>query len=132
MSRFNGYSGHLVGGYSMVRRFSGLTKANWTALKFRGEGWFGACDQLDDNEKDAAVARGEVKRITVSVDSGTFDLAEVVAPGDRYSQIDASGNFPEMSRDYPNALGMHTFYYRCSGADFEIEVIFDIPGVGDV
>lgn len=132
MSNFPGQSAHVDGAYSMTRRFEGITKAGWTELDIRGPGWVQACPLLNDAEKADAAARAEIKRITFTVDAGTVDLADESSPGDRYTHADAAGNFSTAERKFLNAHGRSSVWWKAAAADFEIEVVFDIPRATDV
>lgn len=131
MSNFPGLA-TTAGAYSMTRRFSGVTKAGWTELDIRGPGWVQACPELNDVQKADATARAELRAVLVTVESGTFDLAGEEVPGDRFSRADGAGTFTNTSKDFSPGLGVSSFWWKASAADFEIEIRFDIPRAEDV
>lgn len=132
MSTFPGQT-TMPAGYRMSRRFTAENQATWVEMDFRAASWFGACDILTSAERTAAQARGEIKRVNVTCDSGSVDLADALVPGDRYTQVDSAGLFPEATLDYQNAHGRYRIWYQTGGAsDFEVEVFFDIPRESDV
>lgn len=122
---FRGIADHMAGAYHMTRRFTGQTKATWTEIDFRNESWFVACPLLEGQAlKDAAQARGVLKRVQVTVDDGTVSIADEAAPDDRYSQT--STNNQEIVREYRTEHGRHQIWWQASAATFEIHVEFDI------
>lgn len=131
MSNFPGLA-TIAGAYSMTRRFTGVTKAGWTELDIRGPGWVQACPELDDVQKTAAAARAELRSVTITVESGTVDLAGEAVPGDRFSRADGAGNLTNTSKDFSPGTGVSSFWWKAAAADFEIEIRFDIPRAEDV
>ena len=137
MSTFNGFTALLPGTYSMVRQFAADTGGSFVAQDFRDADWFGACPQLTAAQKADAMARGEVRAITVSVTSGTFDQAEEETPnappgGNRFVRAAAGTNITTFTRRYINAVGLHEVWWRIAAADGQIEVWFDIPAANQV
>jgi hypothetical protein len=137
MSTFSGFNALLPGTYSMVRQFAADTGGAFVAQDFRGADWFGACPQLNAGLKTAAMARGEVRAITVTVTSGTFDQAEEADPnaapgGNRFVRAASGTAVTTFTRRYINAVGLHEVWWRIAAADGQIEVWFDIPAANQV
>lgn len=134
MSKFNGFSDHLPGTYSMTRRIEGQTKAAWKAIDFRGPGWMGGCQTITFPERQAAAIRGELKRVTFTIDAGTLKIArsETPDPADAYTQIDSGGNFTVAEFNFGNWEAVYQLFIQAAGADYEVEIWFDIPAAGDV
>lgn len=137
MSSMQGFTALLPGSYSMVRQFAADTGGAFVAQDFRDADWFGACPQLSTAEKNAAMARGEVRAITVTVTSGTFDQAEEANPnaapgGNRFVRAASGTAVTTFTRRYVNAIGLHEVWWRIAGADGQIEVWFDIPTASQV
>lgn len=136
MSNFSGFNALIPGTYSMVRQFAASTGGAFQAQDFRAADWFGACPQLTAAQKTAAMGRGEVRAITVTVTSGTFDQAEEADPapgtGNRFVRAAAGTSVTTFTRRYINAVGLHEVWWRIAAADGQIEVWFDIPAANQV
>jgi len=74
---FHGQGQHLAAQYSMSRRFETISHSGFVEIDFRSAGWFGSTPRMSAAERAMAMARGVVKRVSISVDTGTVKLAEI-------------------------------------------------------
>lgn len=137
MSSFVGLNYLIPGSYSMVRQFNGDTAGAFVAENFRSLDWFGSCPQLTAAQQSAAMARGELRAITISVTAGTTDLAEEAAPdvppnANRFMRAANASNVETMTRRFTNANNVSTLFLRLASAAGQIEVWFDIPTAAQV
>lgn len=137
MSTFAGLNYLLPGSYSMVRQFNGDTAGAFAAENFRSADWFGACPQLSTAGKADAVARGELRAITISVTAGTVDLAEEASPdvppnANRFARAANATNVETITRRFANYNAVFTLFLRLASAAGQIEVWFDVPTAAQV
>lgn len=134
MSSFPGMNQHRVSGFRMSRRFTNANQAAFKEINFRSGSWFGADDKLNSAQRAAAVARGEVKLVTVTADAGAVDLSDVLAPTiNQFTRADSATTFPSASRSFNNQDAQSVIYWRTVGATtFELEVEYDIPAADEV
>lgn len=132
MSRFFGnYRGD--GAYSMTRHFTAMNFSDFTEVDFRGAGWMRGCEQLTQEQKLAAGARGELKLVEIAVTSGEVDIADTADPGDNYAKADSSTPQYRIEKRFTNALGVYQQWLKTDGsAALNITIYFDIPSADQV
>lgn len=122
-----------AGGYTIRRRLSSATYTFGTPIDLRTDAWFGACPQLTADEKIAAKARGEAKKVSVRLVTGTvIKTADEASPGDRWNSADAT--VPIVTSTYSNRTAPYQLNWdSASGAVvLEVEIEFDIPTASEV
>ena len=145
MSNFPGRNQGMPGAFRMVwTQTSTVMPVGWFEIDFRTDDppfdevlWFGGCDLLTADQRVAASARGELKRVNIFMTAGTAKVADhdggYVSNGQFYP-LDSGGLFPSVSMDYTNQMGRHSIWVNTSGTtvSWTVEVFFDIPPEEDV
>lgn len=122
-----------AGGYTIKRHLSSATYTFGTPIDLRTDQWFGACPQLSTEEKIAAKARGEAKKVLVRLVSGTvFKTADEASPGDRYNSADATVPIVESTYSNRNAPYLLNWDSASGNVVLEVEIEFDIPTADEV
>lgn len=123
---FRGRNNHMPAGYRINRRFTANDVSSFTAINLRDSAWAPAADLVVALGKETeAAASAVIKRIVVTVDSGTVEIADSASPGDQVYQAGTGFGTEAL---YNNALERSQFWLRTVGgaATYEVEVLFDI------
>lgn len=122
-----------AGGYTIRRHLASATYAFNSPVDLRTDAWFGACPQLTADEKTAAKLRGEAKKVSIRLVSGTeIRLAEESSPSDRYISADATVPVVEGTWSNRTARGVLNLSSNGGAVVLEVEVEFDIPTADEV
>ena len=135
MSAFPGLAQHVPGAFNMRRRFTNETKAAFGVLNFReNSSWFADCELCTPDEQVAAALRGEIKRVEITVETGTVEASNRPNTDEHRSRGTGGTQFATILLEYLNQHGRFEIWWQTVGgaATFEIEVFFDIPRAEDV